>query len=248
MMGIGEGSMSLISKKTMDDFGTWAKENADKSVFPKANEMEKSYYTNRNQEEAYLMEYSFGNMAELKKALVVYSGLASDSRILEKLTVEVCKSRSSHTAEIKAEKDSLLHKEKLSAERPIRLSAKADRALEKERVMEEFQAWAKENKDNTVFSEISKEEDSYYNNRSSEETYMMEYLFQNMAELKEALMRYSGLSTDLQMLKSMTVEICRNKFESNPKVLDVRENLANEKKEEKAKESQKTLPEFVYVF
>ena len=245
MMWIGEVSMSLISEKTIDDFGRWAKKNADKSVFPQIHEAEKSYYMNRNPEEAYLMEYSFANMVELKKALEVYSGLAADSQILEKLTVEVCKNRSNHEAVMKPDKDSLLQKEKLSAKEPVKLSAKADRDLEKERVIKEFQAWAKENKDNTVFPEISIEEDSYYSNRNSEETYMMEYSFQNMAGLKEVLGRYSRLSTDTQMLKGLTVEICQHRFKKNPEIY---RNVDNREKKEAVYDSPKTLPEFVYVF
>lgn len=245
MMGIGEGSMSLINEKTIDDFGTWAKENADKSVFPKIYETEKSYYTNRNPKETYMMEYSFRNMAELKKALEVYSGLSADSQIFEKLTVEVCKNRSSNAAEIKTEKDSLLHKEALSAEEPVKLSAKADRDLKREKVIEEFQSWAKENKDNTVFSEICKEEGSYYNNRSSEETYMIEYSFKNMAELKEALGKYSGLEREAQILKKLMLAICQNKVKSD---LKVREKLPSSEKNKEASDEKKTLPEFVYVF
>ena len=245
MMGIGEVSMSLISERIIEEFGGWAKENGDKSAFPKIYETEKSYYTNRNPKEAYLMEYSFGNMAELKKALEVYSGLAADLQILEKLTVEVCKNRSSHAVEIMEDKDSLLQMEKLFAEEPVKLPVKADRDLKKEKVIEEFQTWAKKNKDNTVFSEISKEEDSYYSNKNSEETYLIDYSFQNMAELKEALVKYSGLLADSQILKCMTVEICQHRFEKN---LKMHKNVDNREKKEEVYDSQKILPEFVYVF
>lgn len=237
--------MNLISEKTIEDFEAWAKENEDKSIFSKIHKEGDSYYTNRNPEETYLTEYSFGNMAELKQSLEVYSGLSADSHILTKLIVEICKNRNSRKVKISADENNLLQKEKISAKMLIKSSAKVCGSLLSENVIEEFFAWAKENKDNNIFSEISEEEDSYYINRNSEETYLMEYSFQNMAWLKEALEECSGLSADSQMLKNMTVEICQKKFESNP---EIREHLVSEKKEEKVQESKKTLPEFVYVF
>lgn len=239
--------MNLISEKTIENFEAWAKENEDKSIFSKIHKEGDSYYTNRNPGETYLTEYSFGNMAELKQSMEVYSGLSADSQMLEKLTVEVCKNRNSYEAVIKADRDSLLQKETV-VEAPIKSSAKAGRDLRNEKVIEEFQAWAKENKDNTVFSKISKEEGSYYSNRNLEETYLMDYSFQNMAGLKETLGKYSGLSMDSPTLKKLTIEICRDRCRNELKVCE-RENDREDRIERNiTQEEGKALPQYIYVF
>lgn len=247
-MGIGEVGMSLISESIIDDFQIWAKENEDKSIFPKIHKEERSYYTNRNPEEAYLVEYSFRDMAELKKILEEYSDLSVDSQILLKLIVGICKNRSSLDEGKNAYKDSLQSEGEISSQM---LANPFDKVCENpldKKVIEKFGAWAKENKDNNIFLQVSKQEDSYYVNRISEETYLMEYSFYNMTCLKELLGKYGGLSTDSQMLKNITVEICRDRCGNELKAC---ENEINRKVRMESKTEQKDgkeLPQYVYVF
>lgn len=118
-------------------------------------------------------------------------------------------------------------------------------SLINEAAMEKFSVWAAENEDKDIFPSISQSEESYYIDRSSDETYMMEYSFQTLAELKKGLEQYSGLSDDEQILKMMTIEICQNMFRresANNKA------EATEDGESKRSKDNKTLPEFIYVF
>lgn len=78
--------MSLIDE-------TWAKENEDKHIFPGISDEADSYYKKRNSETTYMMEYSFRTVAELEKALLDYSGVSSDARILKMLAIEICENR-----------------------------------------------------------------------------------------------------------------------------------------------------------
>lgn len=118
-------------------------------------------------------------------------------------------------------------------------------SLINEKVIEEFSTWAEENENRHIFPEISNAEDSYYINRDTEETYMMEYSFKTLPELKSALEQYSGLSSDPQMLKKLTVEICQDRFRSK---LDTNGNKDNISPNTKVSEGKQTLPEYVYVF
>lgn len=247
-MRIGEAGMSLIDERTIDDFRVWAKDNKDRSVFPEIYKAEKSYYMNRNLEETYLMEYSFHNMAELKEALAAYGGLLTDSWMLVKLVVEVCKNISCPKAEITEDKNSLSQKKELSVETSVKLSVKSDRNLRSEKTIEEFQEWAKEHKNDNIFSQISQEETSYYSNKSSEEIYLMEYLFQDMVWLKEALGEYSGLSVDPQMLKRVIVEMCRSRCCSELKANENEKNKEERIEKNIMQEDGRELPQYIYVF
>lgn len=105
--------------------------------------------------------------------------------------------------------------------------------------------WAKENEDRYIFPMISDEEDSYYIDRNSEETYMMEYSFETMGGLKEALEEYSGLSEFPEILRIITSEACKNRFDKGRAVYQAgseRQVL------EKAQDDKTALPEFIYVF
>lgn len=107
----------------------------------------------------------------------------------------------------------------------------------------EFLTWAGKNENKHVFPEIAKEEATYFINRD-EEDYMMEYSFKNMQELQEMLRKYSGLSTDLQMLKKVTVSICQNRYECE--LSDGgNEDITSLKKSNQGKSM---LPEYIYVF
>lgn len=239
--------MSLTSEKAIQEFLVWAKENEDQSVFPKIQKEEISYYSNRNLDDAYLKKYAFENMAGLKKALEVYGEL-KDSQLLLQLIVKVCESRNNFEVEPREDKDSLLQKERLFIEKPIKAFVKADRNLENEKVIEEIRAWAEENSDNAAFTEISKGEESYYSDRYSEETYLMEYSFQDMIWLKEALEKYSGVSGDLQILKGVIVEICRSRYINELKTCASEDNRKDKVEEKNLQEDRMELPQYIYVF
>lgn len=225
--------MSLISEKCLKDFNIWAKKNEDKDIFQQIDKDKDSYYINKNAQREYLMEYSFVNMAGLKQAIEVYSGLASDSQMLDRLVVELSQGRSN--CKTQTGKESQKH----------RVSEQASQNRMYERMIEDFTEWAEENGDNNIFPDISNDEDSYYISRETEETYLMEYTFQNMAWLKEALQKYSGLSPDSQILKELAVKICQNKSSNN---LEIRRSTFDRERREEVEENKKILPEFIYVF
>lgn len=112
-------------------------------------------------------------------------------------------------------------------------------SLISENIIEEFSAWAEKNEDKGIFPVISKE-DSYYIDRKSEETYMMEYSFETMAELKNLVEEYNGLTDDPQMLRKLVVEIMQNRFKSQ---LETHE-FTDSKKTENVNNA---LPDFVYI-
>lgn len=111
--------------------------------------------------------------------------------------------------------------------------------------IEEFSIWAAENEDKNVFPSICKEEKSYYIDRHSEETYMMEYSFRTLAELKKALEQYGGLKEDEEMLKMMTIGICKNRFKCN---MEIHKFEDNRQKQREVGNGEKTLPDYIYVF
>lgn len=113
-----------------------------------------------------------------------------------------------------------------------------------ETIKEEFSKWAQEHDDKHIFSEISKEEDSYYIVRNLEETYLTEYSFKTVAELKKGLVEYSGLQLDEQILEMLVVEICQNRYDN--RIDKQKEKIIDELKKEEIKKME--LPEFVYVF
>ena len=109
----------------------------------------------------------------------------------------------------------------------------------------------------SIFPKISEGEVSYYIDRDSEETYIMEYSFKTIDELKGLLERYSGLSEESQMLKKMAVEVCQNRFRGNVETNSRSENIkvktdaGKEMKKlgiKKETDGDKILPEFIYVF
>lgn len=111
--------------------------------------------------------------------------------------------------------------------------------------IEIFSEWATKNEDKNIFPYICKEEKSYYLDRNSEETYMMDYSFQTLAELKKALKQYSGLEDDEEMLKMMTIEICKYRFKCN---MEIHKFEDNRQEQRKIKNGEKTLPDYIYVF
>lgn len=117
-----------------------------------------------------------------------------------------------------------------------------DMNLISEEMMDAFSAWAEENEDKHIFSEISKGEASYYINRDSEKTYMMEYSPQTVSEIKKALEEYSGIS-DPNMLKRMTVAICQSRFKGGQEVYEDVGQMRRKKQSDG-----RALPEFIYIF
>lgn len=114
-----------------------------------------------------------------------------------------------------------------------------------EKAIEDLLVWAKEREDRHVFPEISKEETSYYINRESEETYIMEYSFKALAELRYGLEKNSGLATEPELLKKLTIEICQNRY--LPK-LRVNANQENFSGDSERNDERQDLPEYVYAF
>ena len=114
-------------------------------------------------------------------------------------------------------------------------------SLISEDIMAELSAWAEKNEDKSVFPTFSKAEDSYYIDRKSDETYMMEYSFETMAELRNLVEVYSGLADDPHMLRRLVVEIMQNRFEDK---LEMPEFAGSNM----VKNVNKILPDFVYRF
>ena len=110
--------------------------------------------------------------------------------------------------------------------------------------LDDLLEWAKENEDRCVFPLISEQASSYYICRNTEETYMMEYSFESVIELKAALEKYSRKPMDVQLLNKMIIAAYQNRFtaarnESAPDEQVEKSNLDDGKSE---------LPEYIYVF
>ncbi len=114
--------------------------------------------------------------------------------------------------------------------------------LTDERLMEEISVWAEKNEDKNIFSGISKDETSYYVDRDSEDTYMMEYAVKTMAELRTALEEYSGLSGQLDILQKIVYAICQDRYR------DTIEMTEPNNEQTQQSDDQMKLPEFIYVF
>lgn len=103
--------------------------------------------------------------------------------------------------------------------------------------------WAEQNEDKDTFLKVSQEASSYFMVRETEENYIMEYSFKTLEELKRGLEEYSGLFDDQQLLREMTVQICQNRFKSHLSMTVENEHIGSNQKT-----TEKTLPDFVYVF
>lgn len=115
-------------------------------------------------------------------------------------------------------------------------------SLTSEKVKEAFLVWAQENEDKRIFPEICQKDQSYYINRNSEETYMIEYSFKTIAELKKLLECYSRLAEDSEMLKSLTIAICQERYRS-----ELDKNIKSLGKNNELYNGDKVLPEYVYT-
>ncbi len=115
-------------------------------------------------------------------------------------------------------------------------------SLISENIIENFSLWAKENK--SFFSDVSTEKASYYNNRYMKREYMMEYAFQNIAEMRDVLEIYGELGKNSQMVNSIVVAVSQGKFfdslelrrcEKEEKEYDQRKNANESNKNEQKK-------------
>lgn len=106
----------------------------------------------------------------------------------------------------------------------------------------EIAAWAETNTDKEVFPEICEDIPSYYRNRESEDTYMMEYSVETMEELKELLEKHGGLSEDPLILQMIVHATCQNRYRKGLEISEIKsgQNLTNTDKVQ--------LPDFIYVF
>lgn len=117
-------------------------------------------------------------------------------------------------------------------------------SLISEKIIEDISVWAKDNENKNIFPYISEDEKTYYVDKDSEETYMMEYSIRTLEELRKALATYGGLSEETWMLKKMTLEICRLR----PRNKEVSKDKESSLNEMRVKNEEETLPEFIYVF
>jgi hypothetical protein len=123
----------------------------------------------------------------------------------------------------------------------MRIGEKGMSLIDKD-FIDELSTWAEKNEDKTVFPQIDDNVDSYYINRDSEQTYIMEYSFKTLQELKECLIEISGLPSDSEILKLMTVGVCQERFRGKSEI------LSNKSQTVKVDNSHQDLPEYVYVF
>lgn len=90
MIRIGEIYMNLISEEFTELISMWAQTNSDKNIFPDRSENQTTYYINREDEDSYIMEYSFKTLPELKEAICKYSGLQAEDELFKRIVIEIC--------------------------------------------------------------------------------------------------------------------------------------------------------------
>lgn len=117
-------------------------------------------------------------------------------------------------------------------------------SLIKEEIINDFVCWAEMNENKNIYPQISKDEVSYYVNREFDDTYIMEYSFKAMADLREYLEKYSGVSLDAYMMRKLIIQICQNRYYAEP---ELKHNKDYRKKENDDKPAEKALPEYIYT-
>lgn len=117
--------------------------------------------------------------------------------------------------------------------------------LIKEEFLSRFSEWAAENENTSVYPKINPQKESYYIDRNSDETYMMEYSINTLHDLREALYKYSGLSEESEMLKMITTEMCRNRYGA---ITGEAVNSDDDFQNQSFQDNNETLPEYIYVF
>lgn len=115
-------------------------------------------------------------------------------------------------------------------------------SLINDKIIDDIFAWAENSEDRHIYPAISDEKSSYYVNKISEETYMIEYSGKTLEQIKKALVKYSGLSEDDEILKKIIMIICQCRYmrkEKHSKNID-KQRLIEEEKE--------IIPNFIYNF
>lgn len=108
-------------------------------------------------------------------------------------------------------------------------------------IIKSLSVWAEKKEDKLSFSQIEKNEKTYYKSRTSEETYIMEYSIKTIGDVKLALEKYSGLSEDPKMLEKIAIGLCQNRYRQNQSISESVERNKNE-------DVNKTLPDSIYSF
>lgn len=108
-------------------------------------------------------------------------------------------------------------------------------------IIKSLSAWAEKNEDKRSFLHIEQDEKTYYKDRASDETYIMEYSIKTIADVRLALEKYGGLSEAPQMLENMAIGLCQNRYRQNRSVSESVERNKNE-------DVNKILPDFIYSF
>ena len=101
--------------------------------------------------------------------------------------------------------------------------------------------WAEKNENKMSFSQIEKNEETYYKDRVSEENYIMEYSIRTIGDVKLALEKYGGLSEEPDMLEKLVIGLCQNRYRQN------RNGFANMGRN-KNEDTDKNLSESIYSF
>lgn len=117
-------------------------------------------------------------------------------------------------------------------------------SLIKEEIINDFVCWAETNENKNIYPKISKDEVSYYVDREFDDTYIMEYSFKTMAELRKYLEKYAGLSLDTYMIRKLAIQICQNRYYDES---EFKHNKSYRKKEDDDKLAENTLPEYIYT-
>lgn len=111
--------------------------------------------------------------------------------------------------------------------------------------IEKILLWAAVNEEKDSFSTVFQEMDSYYIDRQSDETYIMEYSIKTIAELKNALIKYSGMSPNSEILKIITTQICQDRYRRE---WTLTTNDKTDRIEKEAIDGKQQLPDYIYVF
>ena len=226
--------MNLTNMEDMKTILEWAKENEDEDVY-NLSDSGKSYYRDKDTHKDYIMPYSFLNIAQLKRYLEEYIELDEKSEIFRVLLARISQAR--------------YRIEQTQKERNNDCSFKEDEDKtyvepKGTKLSEVFSKWAERNEDNGVFANIVSDISSYYVNRNSKETYIMQYMPANLMELSDNIKEYSGLSADSPMFRTLVVEICTNMRRGGQQ----EPGRTRVEKNEELQINEHTLPEHIYFF
>lgn len=230
--------MSLISENIIESFSLWAKEN--RSFFSDVSTEKISYYNNRDAEKGYMMEYAFQNITEMKVALDIFGELGKSPQMLQSIVVAVSQGKFFDSLELsRCEKE----EKEYDQRKDINESNKNEQKKLYNTAFKDIAFGEKSEK--YAFSECSEEISSYYVSRNLEETYMMEYSFENVETLKNALETYGGMQGEAHVSDELIVEVCQNKYKNQLRI-DAKEDHYQQEKD--MHDNERILPEHIYVF